>query len=175
MTSKAVIAYALGLPLYVMVKAMAPNFFARGDTKTPVKYSAVVLLANLMFSAALMVPFGHVGIATATTIAAFVSVFQYVRGLKKRGYWSFSAELKKRMAKIFVCSTLMGVILYAERCLLTWWNPNWLEFSVIVKLLLLGIIGSVAVLAFLLMIKMCGIVDVFTFGKNMMARRRKRK
>ena len=175
MTSKAVIAYALGLPLYVMVKAMAPNFFARGDTKTPVKYSAVVLLANLIFSAALMVPFGHVGIATATTIAAFVSVFQYVRGLKKRGYWSFSAELKKRMAKIFVCSTLMGVILYAERCLLTWWNPNWLEFSVIVKLLLLGIIGSVAVLAFLLMIKMCGIVDVFTFGKNMMARRRKRK
>ena len=39
MPAKAVIAYAIGLPAYVLVKALAPNFFARGDTKTPVKYS----------------------------------------------------------------------------------------------------------------------------------------
>ena len=49
MTSRAVIAYAIGLPAYVMVKALTPNFFARCDTKTPVKYSAVVLLANIIF------------------------------------------------------------------------------------------------------------------------------
>ncbi len=175
MTSKAVIAYALGLPLYVMVKALAPNFFARGDTKTPVKYSAIVLLANLVFSALLMIPFGHVGIASATTFAAFVSLFQYVRGLKKRGYWSFSKELKERMAKICACSVAMGVVLYAERSLLNIWNPNWLGLPVIAKLLLLGMIGGVAALAFLMMIKMCGIVDVFAFCKNMISRRRRRK
>ena len=68
MTARAVIAYAIGLPAYVLVKALAPNFFARGDTKTPVKYSIIVLLTNLSFSIILMKPFGHVGIASATTI-----------------------------------------------------------------------------------------------------------
>ena len=175
MTSKAVMAYALGLPMYVMVKALTPNFFARGDTKTPVKYSAVVLMANLIFSVALMKPFGHVGIASATTFAAFVSLYQYVHGLKKRGFWSFSAELKKRLVKIGACSLLMGGVLYAEKILLSMWNPNWLGFSVIIKLLLLGIMGGVAVLVFLVAIKLCRIVDVFAFVKNMANRRRRQR
>ena len=80
MTAQAVVAYAIGLPVYVMVKAMTPNFFARCDTKTPVKYSVVVLLANLSFSLLLMKPFGHVGIATATTLAAFISFINMFTG-----------------------------------------------------------------------------------------------
>ena len=175
MTSKAVIAYAIGLPMYVMVKALTPNFFARGDTKTPVKYSAVVLLANIVFSIILMYPFGHVGIASATTLAATVSLYQYVRGLKKRGFWCFSRELKLRIAKIGVCSGLMGVALYAERCLLEIWNPKWLGLPVIIKLLLLAAIGGIAILLFLIMIKMFKIVDVFTFAKNIMNRRRRQR
>jgi peptidoglycan biosynthesis protein MviN/MurJ (putative lipid II flippase) len=54
MTAKAVVVYAISLPVYVMVKALTPNFFARCDTKTPVKYSAVVLIANLVFALLLM-------------------------------------------------------------------------------------------------------------------------
>ncbi|MBQ1612990.1 MAG: murein biosynthesis integral membrane protein MurJ [Alphaproteobacteria bacterium] len=175
MTSKAVIAYAVGLPMYVMVKAMTPNFFARGDTKTPVKYSVVVLFANLIFSVILMKPFGHVGIASATTLAAFVSLYQYVHGLKKRGFWSFSAELKIRMVKIAFCSLLMGGVLHTERVFLSYCIPDWLGLSVFIKLFLLGVIGAIAVLVFLIAIKLCGIVDVFTFAKNMIKRRRKQK
>ena len=48
-TSQAVMAYSIGLPCYVITKALMPNFFARGDTITPVKYSAVVFIANLSF------------------------------------------------------------------------------------------------------------------------------
>lgn len=81
-TALALKAYAVGLPCYVMVKALMPNFFARGDTTTPVKYSFVVFLTNLALNLLLMKPFGHVGIAAATSAAAFVSLYQYVRGLK---------------------------------------------------------------------------------------------
>ena len=64
-TSYAVIAYSIGLPCYVMTKALMPNFFARGDTVTPVKYSAVVFVTNFVFNVILMQFFGHVGIAMA--------------------------------------------------------------------------------------------------------------
>ena len=95
-TALALKAYAVGLPCYVMVKALMPNFFARGDTKTPVKYSAVVFISNLILNLLLMGPLGHIGIATATSIASFVSLYQYIHGLKKRHYWQMSKELKRK-------------------------------------------------------------------------------
>lgn len=99
MTARAVIAYSLSLPVYVMVKAMTPNFFARGDTRTPVKYSVVVLAANLIFSLLLMKPFGHTGIAVATSLAAFVSFYQYVRGLKNGDTGVFPANWRFMSAR----------------------------------------------------------------------------
>lgn len=176
MTSLAVMAYAVGLPAYVMVKALTPNFFARCDTKTPVKYSAVVLLANIIFSVVLMIPFGHVGIATATTLAAFVSLYQYVHGLRKRGFWRFSNELKLRLAKIFGCAILMGATLYAENMLLCALFGNWLDWSFVLKLLTLMIMGMVAGAVFLAAINFAGIIDVLTFSKNICNRfKRKRE
>jgi putative peptidoglycan lipid II flippase len=173
MTAKAVVVYAISLPVYVMVKALTPNFFARCDTKTPVKYSAVVLIANLVFALLLMKPFGHVGIASAATLSAFVSLYQYIRGLKKRGFWSFSNELKKRIAKIFLCSLIMGAFLYIETCGLSLFMGEWLEFSLIVKFILLAIIGMLALLLFLIMIKITGVMDAFVWLKSFLNKRRK--
>lgn len=112
MTAYAVIAYSFGLPAYVMVKALAPNFFARGNTKTPVKYSAIAFLFNLIACIILMQFFGHIGIACATSASAFVSLGQYIYGLKKRGHWSFSADLLKKTAKIILASVCMGALVF---------------------------------------------------------------
>ena len=164
MTSRALIAYALGLPLYVMVKALTPNFFARCDTKTPVKYSAVVLLANITFSSILMIPFGHVGIAAATTLAAGVSLYQYIHGLKKRGFWEFSPQLLRRIAKIAACSLAMGLLLEVELKVLELGLGNWLGLALFIKLSILAVIGIIAVVAFLFMIKWCGVIDIFAIA-----------
>ncbi len=172
MTAQAVIVYAIGIPVYVMVKAMTPNFFARCDTKTPVKYSAVVLAANLLFALALMQPFGHVGIAAATTLAAFVSFYQYARGLSRYGYWRFSPELVRRIAKIVACSLLTGLFLFAETKGLNLLSGNWLELSTAVKLLLLAVICSAAGMLFLVLVKLCGIADVFAVAKAVLKRRK---
>ena len=171
MTSQAVVAYAVGLPLYVMVKALTPNFFARCDTKTPVKYSAVVLVANIVCSAILMKPFGHVGIASATTIAAFVSLYQYIHGLKKRGFWEFSSELTIRLIKIGACSILMGGVLWFGMLSINLWGGNWFDFSIIMKLLSLSFIGSTAMLVFLLSVKWCGVIDIFAITMNFLRRK----
>lgn len=160
MTTSAVIAYAVGLPVYVMVKALAPNFFARGDTRTPVKYSVVVLLTNLSFALLLMKPFGHVGIAAATTIAAFVSFAQYYRGLRKRGYWEFPRFLMIKTFKIFICSLFMGGMLELGEFLLNCRYGNWLNLSLWQKLPIFGLLCILGVASFAITAKLTGVLDI---------------
>ncbi|MBR1601103.1 MAG: murein biosynthesis integral membrane protein MurJ [Alphaproteobacteria bacterium] len=143
MTANAVVAYSIGLPVYVMTKALMPNFFARGDTVTPVKYGAVVFVTNLIFNLMLMRYYGHVGIAMATTISAFVSLLQYVLGLKKRGFWSFTIKLLKKMGKIIVASILMGVFVLVVNNIILYCYPDYTErkISLFAVLCFLGIIA----------------------------------
>lgn len=158
MTARAVIAYSIGLPFYVMTKAMMPNFFARGDTVTPVKYSAVVFLTNLFFNLLLMRYYGHVGIAIATTIAAFVSLLQYVVGLKKRGYWSFSIPLIRQMLKIIAISLLMGLVVWAVEHTMLSFFPRYMEHKISL-LLALGVLGIIALAFFLIAAKIGNVID----------------
>ena len=160
MTAWAVAAYSLGLPAYVLVKALTPNFFARGNTKTPVKYSIVVFITNLICSLILMHPFGHLGIALATSIAAYVSLYQYIHGLKKRGYWQFSRQLIIKLIKILGCSLLMGGILYLIQYGLLKASINWITFNLWLKILIFGTFCILGVASFLIMAKLTGIINI---------------
>ena len=169
-TALALKAYAVGLPCYVMVKALMPNFFARGDTKTPVKYSAVVFISNLILNLLLMGPLGHVGIATATSIASFVSLYQYIRGLKKRHYWQISKELKKKMLDISICTLIMGIIVYILNNHLNNIFPN---INIGILILKLSIIGIIGLATFLIAAKMKGVMDITSIIKSLLLRRKK--
>lgn len=158
MTANAVIAYSVGLPLYVMTKALMPNFFARGDTITPVKYSAWVFVTNLVFNLILMRYYGHVGIAMATTIAAFVSLAQYVVGLKRRGYWSFKKTLIKKMCKIMAVSLLTGFVVKMVNVLIYECFPGYDEHKLSL-FLVLGILGITAFVFFVTAAVMCSIIN----------------
>ena len=169
LTSYALMAYAIGLPCYVLAKALMPNFFARGDTVTPVKYSAVVFGTNLVANLILMQWFGHVGIAAATTLAAFVSVYQYLHGLKKRAYWQMSATLKRKLFKIGLCSLLMGLSVWILSFLL----GNWLELNVLFKLIVLGGISVFGLAVFLVCAKLLGVLDVTEILATFLKRKKK--
>lgn len=173
MTARALIAYAVGLPLYVLVKALAPNFFARGDTKTPVKYSIVVLLTNLAFCLILMKPFGHVGIACATTIAAFVSLYQYIHGLKKRGHWQFSIPLTQKIGKIIFCSTIMGGVMYGAEFAINIRLGDWLNCPLLPKLIIFAFLGILGVASFLVMTKLTGVLNIADILKSLLKRKGK--
>ncbi|MCZ6845665.1 MAG: murein biosynthesis integral membrane protein MurJ, partial [Alphaproteobacteria bacterium] len=69
-TALALMAFASGLPAYVLIKALAPGFFAREDTATPVKIAIGALLLNVAVALSLMPVLAHVGIALATAISA---------------------------------------------------------------------------------------------------------
>jgi putative peptidoglycan lipid II flippase len=159
-TAWAVMAYSVGLPCYVMTKALMPNFFARGDTVTPVKYSAVVFVTNFIFNVILMQFFGHIGIALATTIAAFVSLGQYIVGLKKRGYWQFEKPLLIKMLKIALVTLIMGAGVYEYLQVMQFYFPQYLT-GYLYTFVVLGGAGIFALAIFLTLAKICGVIDVW--------------
>lgn len=170
-TAYAVIAYSVGLPCYVMTKALMPNFFARGDTVTPVKYSAIVFMTNLVFILLLMHTYGHIGIACATTIAAFVSLLQYVIGLKRRGYWQFSRQLTGKICRIILVSFLTGAAVYGCRVMLNDFSPDWIYGSKWLLLFWLSGLGIFALAFFLISAKIFKVID---FGDILRLVRRKK-
>ncbi len=157
-TSQAVMAYSIGLPCYVITKALMPNFFARGDTITPVKYSAVVFIANLSFILLLMGKYGHVGISIATTLSAFVSLFQYIYGLKKREYWFVSNILIKKIIKICFVSVFMGIIIWIINSQI-YMNYSYISNSKTYLFIYLLLLGVLALAIFLIMAKIIHILD----------------
>ncbi len=171
MTSRAVIAYAIGLPAYVLVKAVAPNFFARGDTKTPVKYSLIILITNLIFAIVLMKPYGHVGIACATTIAAFVSLWQYLRGLSHRSYWNCSKELIIKILKICLCSFIMSTILILQQFLLNLHFENWLHLHLLPKTVFFTLICFLGFITFIFCARVFNVINFNELIKQILKRK----
>jgi len=115
--SWALSAFSLGLPSYVLVKVLTPGYYARHDTKTPVRYAiqsvGINLVGNIIF-----IPlfgrygFGHVGPPLATAIASSVNVWMLYRTLRKRGHFEADARLRRRVPRLALASLLMGAALF---------------------------------------------------------------
>lgn len=111
-TYPALMAFAAGLPAFVLVKVLAPIFYAHEDTKTPFKIATLCVVVNLVFNLLLMGPLEHVGMALATTIAGWVNVAVMCTTLMRRGWLKLEARLWKQLAAIAVACLLMAATLY---------------------------------------------------------------
>lgn len=111
-TADALGAFAWGLPAFVLIKVLSPAFFARENTKTPMVYAAVNAGINVVLSIVLFDYFLHVGIAMATTIAAWTNVILLVFGLGKLGHWVIDVATIKRSALMLLASLVMGAALF---------------------------------------------------------------
>ncbi len=111
-TAGALAAFAAGLPAYVLIKVLAPGFFAREDTKTPVRIAIVALIVNVVLNLALMKPLGHVGIALATAISAWLNVILLGVTLRRRGALTLDARLLSRLPRILLATACMAGALW---------------------------------------------------------------
>ena len=103
-------AYALGLPAFVLVKVLSPGFFAREDTKTPVKIAAVSVAANIALGFALYRPMGAVGLALATSLASWINTALLGWVLYRRGHFLPDGLLMGRLPRAFAASLAMGMV-----------------------------------------------------------------
>src|SRR5436190_3000134 len=107
----AVLAFAAGLPAFAMTKVFQPGFYAREDTKTPMRFAIISVVINIAASLLLSRWYGHVGIAMATSIAAWANAILLALSLTRRGHYHMDDRLKARLPRILVSGLLMGLLL----------------------------------------------------------------
>ncbi len=122
-TASTLAAFAVGLPAYVLLKALTPGFFARGDTKTPVKVAIVAMIANVVLAVALMQMLAHVGIALATALSAWFNATTLAILMVRREHLIFDARLRRRVPRLILASAMMGVAL--------WWGADFMAGSLV--------------------------------------------
>lgn len=122
-TALALMAYAIGLPAYVGIRVFTPGYFAREDTRTPVKIAALAMIVNVVLNLVLMQPFGHVGIALASSVSAWLNVFLLIAVLAKRGHYKADRRLMSRLLGIAGASVVMAGALWFAAA----WAVPWLD------------------------------------------------
>ncbi|RLU00900.1 murein biosynthesis integral membrane protein MurJ [Ketobacter sp.] len=119
-------AYGCGLVGFMLVKVLAPGYFARQDTKTPVKVGIKAMVANMVFNLALIVPLAHVGLALATTLSAAVNAGLLWRGLRREGVYQVQPGWWRFLLRLGVASALMvAVIMLLNKDLAQWLAWGW--------------------------------------------------
>lgn len=117
-TAAALCAFAIGLPAFVLIKVFQPAFFAREDTKTPMYYAGINMAVNVAGSIGLFFVFQalgympHVGIALATTIAAWINAAMLWIKLARNGNFVADRRLVRNLPLIAVASLAMASVLW---------------------------------------------------------------
>ncbi|MCL3881953.1 murein biosynthesis integral membrane protein MurJ [Marivita sp. GX14005] len=115
----AVAIYGLGLPAFVLQKVLQPLFFAREDTKTPLKYAVWAMIVNAATAIGLAPYIGWIAPAIATTLAGWVMVWMLASGGRRLGDTArFDARFRRRLWRIGAASAIMGAALWFGMVLL---------------------------------------------------------
>ncbi len=122
-TGLVVSSLVIGLPAYVLVKVLTPNFFARKDTRTPVVTAAISLVItiglNMLF--VFQLDMGVSGLALAGAIGAWVNITLLGIILARRGFFRLSAYVVGRLLRIALASAIMGAALCALMLQINLW------------------------------------------------------
>jgi putative peptidoglycan lipid II flippase len=123
MSARALAAFALGLTGFVLVKVLAPGFYARKNTRTPVVVGAIAMVINALVAVTLVWQLGHVGLALATSIAGLANAVLLYRKLKLPpgpGWPRF-------LIRVLLATVVMSLVLYVGQGD----QREWLEASLI--------------------------------------------
>ncbi len=123
MASRSLIAYAVGLPAFILVKLLSAGFFSRQDTKTPVKIGVVAMLANLVLNLLLVGPLAHAGLALATSLSACLQAFLLFRILRRDEVYQPVSGWRAFLFKVCGGIVVMGfLIMFGVGNILNWFD-----------------------------------------------------
>lgn len=116
---RALVHYGWGVPAFVLIKVLAPAYFAREDTKTPMRFSLISVVVNTALGASLffwLKSQGHAGfpgLAIATSTAAWGNALMLFAGLRSRGWYSPGPILRSRTVRVLLATIAMSAVLIA--------------------------------------------------------------
>ncbi|MCX7362294.1 MAG: murein biosynthesis integral membrane protein MurJ [Alphaproteobacteria bacterium] len=119
-TAGALAAFAIGLPAFVLIKALTPGFFAREDTRTPLYIALGAIALNIVLNIVFLwgTTLAHVGIALASSISGWVNAALLGAVLIRRGQWAADRRLKQRTLGVLAATAGMGGVLWVGLILL---------------------------------------------------------
>ncbi|MGH8370391.1 MAG: murein biosynthesis integral membrane protein MurJ, partial [Gammaproteobacteria bacterium] len=142
MATFSVMAYAFGLLGFTLVKVVAPGFYARQDTRTPVKVGVISVVANIVLNAIITIPWAvhglvapHAGLALSTSLAAFINAGLLYRYLRKQSVYVPASGWRALLIQTVIANAVMGGMLWLfagdlgvwlERS--AWQRSIWLAF-----------------------------------------------
>ena len=131
--SLSLMAYMLGLPALITIKILAPGFYARQDTKTPVRIGIIAMVCNMFMNIAIVVPMvmldyeaPHVGLALATSLSAYINATLLYRGLRRSNVFQPENGWGAWIFRIIIASIAMAAaILWLNADATQWsqWQP----------------------------------------------------
>jgi len=118
MAGLSLMAYAVGLPGFMLVKVLAPAFFSRKDTKTPVRIAVIALITNMTLNLVFVVPMvmleipgPHAGLALATSIAAWVNATLLFVVLYRKEIYRPRSGWRKLFLQMGLAGAALGALL----------------------------------------------------------------
>lgn len=112
-SAKSLMAYALGLPAFMLIKILAPAFFSRQNTKTPVKIGIWAMVLNMILNLLLIMPLAHMGLALATSLSAWFNALWLADTLRRQDDFPQVALWRTALFKAVVGTLLMTLALLA--------------------------------------------------------------
>ena len=160
-TGAVVSALVVGLPAYVLVKVLVPNFFARKDTRTPVYTAAVGLTVNVVANFLLVPRLGVAGLALGGAIGAWTNCALLYLILARRGDYHLTALTAGRIARIVLAAATMGVALHFA----VPWGDDWYVGGVAERFAaVMALVGAGAVVFFAVAAAL-GVIDRATIAQ----------
>jgi putative peptidoglycan lipid II flippase len=121
MTRQALMAYSLGLVGLILVKVLAPGFYARQNIRTPVKVAIFTLVATQLMNLAFIGPFRHAGLALAIGLGACLNAALLLHLLKKQQIYQPQPGWITYFVKILLAASLMAGMLFYTMGEAQWW------------------------------------------------------
>ncbi|MBL4712919.1 MAG: murein biosynthesis integral membrane protein MurJ, partial [Gammaproteobacteria bacterium] len=128
-SSLSLMAYMLGLPALIAIKILAPGFYARQDTRTPVRIGIISMVSNMVLNIAFVVPLvlmdyqaPHVGLALATSLSAYVNATLLYVALRNQSIYTPQDGWVAWIFRIFIATLAMAVVII-------WLNPDTIQWS----------------------------------------------
>ncbi len=151
--SLSLMAYGLGLLPFIFIKVLAPGYYARQDTKTPVKIGIIAMVVNMVLNIILMLQFAHVGLALATSLSAMLNALLLYIGLRKLGVYLPRAGWRRFIVQLIIPNIALIALLF-------WFTPEtieWVNSGVWQRFMMLFGLISVAMATYFILLSLVGI------------------